>query len=237
MNIIPAIDILNGKCVRLSKGDYNSQAVYNEDPLEVALAMEAGGMKYVHVVDLDGACSGHIVNHKILQLIAAKTSLRVDFGGGIKTDEDIRIAFDCGARQITAGSIAVDHPEIVAGWLEQYSPERIILGADCKNRIIATHGWLQQSGLDVVTFIMDYAAKGITKVICTDINKDGMLEGPSIELYGEIINKVNIGLIASGGIASLQDLERLKVAGCAGAIVGKAIYENRISLKELSSLC
>jgi phosphoribosylformimino-5-aminoimidazole carboxamide ribotide isomerase len=237
MKIIAAIDILNGKCVRLSKGDYDSQTIYNEDPLEVALAMEAGGIQYLHVVDLDGARSAHIVNHKILERIATKTNMHIDFGGGIKSDEDVQTAFECGAKQITLGSIAVDQPELVVRWLDQYGPERMILGADCKHRRIATHGWLQATGPDVIAFIESYSAKGMTDVICTDIEMDGMLNGPSITLYEEILAASNIRLIASGGISSLDDLKRLKEIGCSGAIIGKAIYEGRISFEELSTLC
>jgi phosphoribosylformimino-5-aminoimidazole carboxamide ribotide isomerase len=237
MRIIPAIDILNGKCVRLSKGDYNHQTVYNEDPVEVALVMEAHGIQFLHVVDLDGARSRHIVNHKVLQAIATRTNLKIDFGGGIKSDGDAAIAFDCGAEQITAGSIAVTDPEILLGWLDHYGADKIILGADCQDRMIATHGWSEHSALDVSIFIADYSGKGIEHVICTDIAKDGMLEGPSQQLYKDILSLVKINLIASGGITSLLDLQQLKETGCSGAIIGKAIYENRISLKELSTLC
>lgn len=237
MRIIPAIDILNGKCVRLSKGDYNHQTIYNEDPVEVALTMEAHGIQFLHVVDLDGARSRHIVNHKILQAIATRTNLKADFGGGIKSDADAAIAFDCGAEQITAGSIAVTDPETVLRWLDQFGADKIILGADCRDRMVATHGWLEHSVLDVSTFIADYSGKGIEHVICTDIVKDGMLEGPSFQLYEDILNSVKVNLVASGGITSLQDLQQLKETGCSGAIIGKAIYENRISLKELSMLC
>lgn len=237
MKIIPAIDILNGKCVRLSKGDYNQMTIYSEDPVEVALAMEAHGFQFLHVVDLDGARSRHIVNHKILQAITTRTNLKTDFGGGIKGDEDAAIAFDCGAEQITAGSIAVADPEAVLRWLGRYGPDKIILGADCQDRMVATHGWLEHSVLDVSAFIESYARNGIENVICTDIAKDGMLGGPSLQLYKDILGLVKINLIASGGISSLQDLQQLKEAGCSGAIIGKAIYENRISLKELSTLC
>ena len=237
MKIIPAIDILNGKCVRLRKGDYGSQTIYNEDPLEVALAMEGAGLEYLHVVDLDGARSRHIVNHQILERIATKTGLHIDFGGGIKSDEDVRKAFGCGAQQITLGSIAVDQPDLVVGWLEAYGKDRLILGADCRDRTVATHGWQQTSGLDVLSFIESYTAKGMTHVICTDIEMDGMLQGPSIPLYQEILAAPGVCLIASGGISSLDDLSRLKAIGCSGAIIGKAIYEDRLSLKELSELC
>jgi phosphoribosylformimino-5-aminoimidazole carboxamide ribotide isomerase len=237
MKIIPAIDILDGKCVRLTKGDYSTQKIYNENPLEVALELEANGIKYLHVVDLDGAKSKHIVNSKVLQELATRTQLDIDFGGGIKSEADVKLAFDCGARQITLGSIAVDQPDTVLQWLDQYGAGKIILGADCKDRLVATHGWLEHSSVDVISFISQYASKGFTQVICTDVAKDGMLEGASVALYEDILSATNIQLIASGGVSSMQDIEQLKAIGCAGVIVGKAIYENRISLKELATLC
>ena len=234
MRIIPAIDIIEGKCVRLTKGDYNTKKIYNENPLEVAKEFEANGIQYLHLVDLDGAKSKHIVNHKILESIASETKLKVDFGGGLKSDDDLRIAFECGANQITGGSIAANNPDIFLKWLTKYGSEKIILGADCKNRKIATNGWLESSELDVVDFIKDYESKGIDYVICTDIAKDGMLQGTSNELYREIISKSEVKLIASGGVASIKDLELVKEIGCEGAILGKAIYEGNITLKELS---
>ncbi|WP_405575522.1 1-(5-phosphoribosyl)-5-[(5-phosphoribosylamino)methylideneamino]imidazole-4-carboxamide isomerase [Winogradskyella sp. Asnod2-B02-A] len=237
MRIIPAIDIIDGKCVRLTKGDYNTKKVYNENPLEVAKEFEANGIQYLHLVDLDGAKSKHIVNHKILEQIATKTNLNVDFGGGLKSNDDLRIAFECGANQITGGSIAANNPDIFLAWLETYGSEKIILGADCKDRKIATNGWLEASELDVVDFIKDYESKGIQYVICTDIAKDGMLQGTSNELYAEIISKSKVNLIASGGVSSLRDLELVKEIGCEGVILGKAIYEGNISLKELQKLC
>lgn len=233
MRIIPAIDIINGKCVRLTKGDYNTQKIYNNDPLEVAREFEANGIQYLHVVDLDGARTNHIVNHKVLHDITSKTTLKVDFGGGIKSDEDIRIAFENGAAQITGGSIAVQQPDIFRKWFGTYGPERIILGADSNNRKIATHGWMQQSELDVIDFISGYAKEGIVYVICTDIQKDGMMQGTSNELYSEIISKTGVKLIASGGVSSMDDLITLKQLGCDGAIIGKAFYEGRITLDEL----
>lgn len=236
MRIIPAIDIIGGKCVRLTKGDYNTQKIYNDDPVEVAKEFEANGIQYLHVVDLDGARSKHIINHKVLYDIASKTSLTIDFGGGIKSDEDVRIAFENGAAQITGGSIAVQQPSIFQRWLETYGAEKIILGADSNNRKIATLGWMQQSELDVVDFISDYAEKGIVYVICTDIQKDGMLQGTSNELYREIIEKTGIKLIASGGVSSIDDLITLQQLGCNGAIVGKAFYEGKIMLQELNAL-
>lgn len=233
MRIIPAIDIIDGKCVRLTKGDYSTQKIYNDDPLEVAKEFEANGIQYLHVVDLDGARSKHIVNHKVLYDIASKTSLKIDFGGGIKSDEDVRIAFQNGAAQITGGSIAVQQPDTFQQWFDRYGLEKIILGADSNNRKIATHGWIQQSELDVVDFISDYAKKGIVYVICTDIQKDGMLQGTSNELYREIIEKTGVKLIASGGVSSIDDLITLKQLGCNGVIIGKAFYEGKISLSEL----
>ena len=237
MRIIPAIDIIGGKCVRLTKGDYNTQKIYNNDPLDMAKQLEDHGIQYLHLVDLDGAKSKHIINYKILEKIATKTKLKVDFGGGIKSDEDIFIAFDNGAVQVTVGSIAAQQPDLFLKWLSTYGQEKIILGADCKDRKISTNGWLETSEVDVLDFIKDYEEKGINHVICTDIAKDGMLEGPSIDLYKDIISQTNTALIASGGVSSLKDLEKLLEIGCEGAIIGKAIYEGNISLQELSKLC
>ena len=237
MRIIPAIDIIGGKCVRLSKGDYSTKKIYNENPLEVAKQFEANGIQFLHVVDLDGAKSNHIVNFRVLNEIATKTNLKVDFGGGLKSNEDIKIAFENGASQITGGSIAVKNSDLFLKWLDIYGPEKIILGADFNNRKIATHGWLETSTLDVVDFILDYENKGVQYVICTDISKDGMLEGTSNELYVEIMDKSKVRLIASGGVASIEDVVKLIEIGCEGAIIGKAIYEQKITLKELRKLC
>lgn len=237
MRIIPAIDIIDGKCVRLTKGDYNTQKIYNEDPLEVALEFQDHGIKYVHVVDLDGAKSKQIVNYKTLEKLASKTTLQIDFGGGIKTNKDLRIALESGATQITGGSIAVTNPTLFESWLQQHGSNKIILGADCKNRKVATHGWLKTSTLDVIEFLKEFERKGVTYSICTDISKDGMLQGPSFELYKEIIKETSLHLIASGGITTLSDVEELHEMGCEGAIIGKAIYEGTITLKELSKLC
>jgi phosphoribosylformimino-5-aminoimidazole carboxamide ribotide isomerase len=237
MRIIPAIDIIDGKCVRLTKGDYSTKIIYNESPLEVAKEFEANGIQYLHVVDLDGAKSNNIVNHKILESIATKTNLQIDFGGGIKTNEAVQLAFDCGAKQITGGSIAVSNPEIFSGWISKYGADKIILGADCNNRKIATNGWLKESGIDVIDFIDSYQKKGIRNVICTDISKDGMLQGASNELYREIMKATGISLIASGGVSCMNDLYQLKEIGCEGVILGKAIYEGNITLKELQKLC
>ena len=237
MRIIPAIDIINGKAVRLTKGDYSTEKIYNENPLEVAKEFEANGIKYLHLVDLDGAKAQHIVNNKVLYDIATNTNLIIDFGGGLKSNEDVKIAFENGAKQITGGSIAAKNPSLFLEWLKIYGSEKIILGADCLNRKIATHGWQQSSELDVIDFINGYKEKGIEHVICTDISKDGMLEGTSNDLYKEIISKTKVQLIASGGVSSMNDLHLLKELGCEGAIIGKAIYENNISLKDLSTLC
>ncbi|MGB0199467.1 MAG: 1-(5-phosphoribosyl)-5-[(5-phosphoribosylamino)methylideneamino]imidazole-4-carboxamide isomerase [Flavobacteriaceae bacterium] len=236
MRIIPAIDIIDGKCVRLSKGDYSTQKVYNEDPLEVAKTFEAHGIKYLHLVDLDGAKSQHIVNYKVLEQIASHTQLQIDFGGGIKSDEDVRIAFESGAQQLTGGSVAAKSPALFEKWLSAYGSEKIILGADAKDRFIATHGWEQTSDLDVVAFVKDYIAKGVCYVICTDVSKDGMLAGPSFDLYKELLSEVpDIKLIASGGISTFDELPQLAAMGCEGVIIGKAIYEKRISLKTLEN--
>jgi phosphoribosylformimino-5-aminoimidazole carboxamide ribotide isomerase len=237
MRLIPAIDLIDGKCVRLSEGDYATKKVYSENPLEMAKKFEASGIEFLHLVDLDGAKQGRIINSKILESIASQTNLHVDFGGGLRTDEDVRIAFESGAAQITGGSIAVNQPEIFESWLNQYGKNAIILGADCKNRKIATNGWLATSETDVLSFIASYQQKGISNVICTDVSKDGMLAGPSIELYEEILTNTNIALIASGGVSSMSDLVKLKAIGCEGAIIGKALYENKLTLKELETLC
>ena len=240
MRIIPAIDIINGQCVRLTKGDYNTKKVYNTNPLEVAKQFEASGIEYLHLVDLDGAKAKHIVNYKVLEQIASKTRLKIDFGGGLKSNEDLNIAFNNGARQITGGSIAVSDRETFEGWLSKYGPQKIILGADSNDGKIAINGWQDNSKEEVVSFIKDYQRKHIQYVICTDISKDGMLEGPSIEFYKTIINTCSsksgaqsIKLIASGGVSDIKDLQDLKAIGCEGVIIGKAIYENRISLKQL----
>jgi len=235
MRIIPAIDIIDGKCVRLSKGDYSTQKTYNENPLEVAKAFEDHGIEYLHLVDLDGAKSKHIVNHKVLETIATKTNLKIDFGGGLKTDEDLRIAFESGAEQVTGGSIAVKQPEVFSQWISSYGAEKIILGADVKGEYIATDGWLETSDQSLFDFLAHYQAKGIQYTICTDISKDGMLQGPSFDLYQKIIAETQVKLIASGGISQFDELPRLAKMGCEGTIIGKAIYENRISLKQLEN--
>ena len=240
MRIIPAIDIIDGKCVRLTKGDYDTKKVYNENPLEVAKMFEDTGIEYLHLVDLDGAKAQHIVNYRVLEQISSKTNLKIDFGGGLKTNEDLHIAFNSGARQITGGSIAVKDPEIFEGWISKYGATKIILGADSDNGKVAISGWMEQSKEDVIPFIKNYQKKSIQYVICTDISKDGMLEGPSVELYKQIIEECSnsssgqsIKLIASGGISCIDELPILKDIGCEGVIIGKAIYEDRISLKQL----
>lgn len=234
MRIIPAIDIIDGKCVRLSKGDYATKKIYNEHPLEVAKAFEGVGIEYLHLVDLDGAKSQHIVNYKVLEDIASKTSLQIDFGGGLKTDKDLHIAFESGAKQITGGSIAVKDPDIFKGWLKTYGADRIILGADAQDEKVAISGWMEDSQEALIPFIAAYKKEGVSYVICTDISKDGMLEGPSFDLYKRILEEVpGVNLIASGGISHFDELPKLAEMGCEGTIIGKAIYEQRISLEQL----
>lgn len=235
MRIIPAIDIIEGKCVRLSKGDYNTKKIYNETPLEVAKAFEDHGIEYLHLVDLDGAKSKHIVNHKVLERLATQTSLKIDFGGGLKSAADLKIAFECGASQITGGSIAVKSPETFTSWVQSYGAGKIILGADVKGIHIATDGWLETSDKTLFDFVEYYKTQGISFVICTDISKDGMLEGPAFELYQKLLEQVKVKLIASGGISKFEELPQLQELGCEGVIIGKAIYENRISLKQLEA--
>ena len=233
MKLIPAIDIIDGKCVRLSKGDYDTKKIYHENPLEIAKEYEAHGIHYLHLVDLDGAKAKAIKNLKTLEMLASQTNLIIDFGGGIKTRESLESAFNAGANQVTIGSVAVENPKLCVELISEFGAEKLILGADCLNRKIKTSGWLTDSDLDVLDFIKSYQLKGLKEVICTDISKDGMLEGPSFELYQEILKKSEIALIASGGISSMQDLEDLRQLGCSGAIIGKAIYEGKISLQEL----
>lgn len=236
MRIIPAIDIIGGKCVRLSKGDYNTKKIYNENPLEVAKMFQDHGIQHLHLVDLDGAKASHIVNHKVLETIASKTNLHIDFGGGLKSDEDLKIAFESGANQITGGSIAVKNPEIFKSWLQKFGVDKIILGADANNEKVAVGGWLEESDKELIPFIQKYVNEGVSYVICTDISKDGMLQGPSFKLYERILKETeNIKLIASGGISTFDELPRLAEMGCEGTIVGKAIYEHKISMKQLEN--
>ncbi len=234
IEIIPAIDIIDGKCVRLSQGDYDRKTVYNDDPLEVAKMFEEAGIRRLHLVDLDGAKAHHIVNHKVLERIASQTSLTIDFGGGLKSDQDLEIAFNAGAAMVTGGSIAVKSPDIFLSWIEKFGAERIILGADARNGMIAVSGWQESTELPIYDFIGNYVGKGISKVLSTDIARDGMLSGPSTELYQKILEQFpGLELIASGGIASMQDIKDLDRMGVPGVITGKAIYENRITLKEI----
>ncbi len=234
IEIIPAIDIIEGKCVRLSQGDYNKKTVYNEDPVEVAKMFQAAGIKRLHLVDLDGAKARHIVNYKVLEKIAAKTNLIIDFGGGLKSDKDLEIAFESGAAMVTGGSIAVKEKDTFLSWLKKYGREKIILGADAKNGNIAVSGWQEATELSVVEFIDDFSKQGIKKVISTDISRDGMLSGPSFELYAEILEKFpEVEIIASGGISSMDDIFKLADMGVPGVITGKAIYEGKIDLKEI----
>ncbi len=237
MRIIIALDIIDGKCVRLTKGDFSTKKIYNENPLEVARRVEESGIKYLHLVDLDGALKKRVVNYKILEKISAGTSLRIDFGGGIRSDDDLYIVFNSGARQVTCGSIAVTSQPLVLEWLSKWGREKIMLGADSVNRKIATEGWAESSDSDVIKFITDYRSRGIKYAICTDIDKDGMLKGPSVGLYKEILGIPGLNLIASGGITSIKEIEELSLIGCEGAIIGKALYEGILDLKDLSRLC
>lgn len=236
IDIIPAIDIIDGKCVRLSQGDYNSKKIYNENPVEVAKEFEAHGVRRLHVVDLDGAASHHIINYRALDQLASRTSLIIDFGGGIKSDEDLVIAFDNGAQMVTLGSIAVKNPELTIKWMDMYGQEKIILGADVKDRKIAINGWKEESGIELDDFLQKYTEKGITKVLCTDISKDGMMEGPSIDLYKNIMKvHPDMYLIASGGVSSIDDIYKLEEANIPAVVFGKAIYEGKIKLSDLYS--
>lgn len=234
IEIIPAIDIIGGKCVRLSQGDYERKTVYNEDPLEVARMFEDAGLRRLHLVDLDGARAKRIINHKVLETIASRTQLVIDFGGGLKSDEDLRIAFNSGAAMVTGGSIAVRDREAFLSWIESYGPEKIILGADVRDGKISIAGWQEESSIELIPFIESYTKEGIRKVISTDISKDGMLQGPSFGLYNEVLKTFpDLYLIASGGIASMEDIYQLADAGVPGVITGKAIYEGKISLQEI----
>lgn len=234
MEIIPAIDIIEGKCVRLTEGDYAQKKVYNENPLEVALRFEDAGLTRLHLVDLDGAKAGAVKNWKVLEQLAGKTRLQIDFGGGLKKEEDVRIVFNSGAQWATVGSLAVKGEDIFTGWLSQFGAHKFLLGADVKNEKIAIGGWLETTDIWVYDLIEKYTQKGITQLFCTDVSKDGRLEGPAIDLYKNIVSKFpSLYFIASGGVSSLTDLEALQKAGCRAAIVGKAIYENRITLDDL----
>ncbi|MBW0179249.1 1-(5-phosphoribosyl)-5-[(5-phosphoribosylamino)methylideneamino]imidazole-4-carboxamide isomerase [Sediminibacterium sp.] len=235
MVIIPAIDIIDGKCVRLTEGDYSQKTVYNENPLEVALQFEDAGLKRLHLVDLDGAKAGAVKNWKVLEQLTSKTSLILDFGGGIKKEEDLTVVFNSGAAYATIGSLAVKQENVFIEWMQKYGADKFLLGADVKDEKIAVSGWLETTDVWIYDFIEKYIGLGIQQLFCTDVSKDGKLEGPSVVLYKQILEKFpSLHFIASGGVSSMSDLEVLREAGCSGAIVGKAIYENRISLKELS---
>lgn len=235
MRIIAAIDIIDGKCVRLTKGDFSSKKIYNESPLDVAKELQDNGIKYLHLVDLDGAKNKKVSNLCILEEISETTNLQVDFGGGIRVTEDVRTVLNSGASQVTAGSIAATNPKLFLSWLNEFGAEKIILGADSLGRQISSCAWTETTGNDVVAFIKNYCRLGVKYAVCTDIDRDGMLNGPSVELYKEILEAAEVKLIASGGISSMHDLDELRDAGCDGAIIGKAIYEGKITLKELGS--
>jgi len=237
MRIIVALDVMGGKCVRLTQGNFNTKKVYNEDPLEVAKQIEESGIRYLHLVDLDGAKNKKIENLKVLEKIAQKTNLKIDFGGGLRTYEDLITILNAGAKQVTAGSVAVDDPHLFLEWLSKLGQEKLILGADFIDRKVATAGWLENSDKDILDFISGYRSRGVKYVICTDIKKDGMLQGPSVILYKEILESVKINLIASGGISSMKDIEALRECGCDGAIIGKAVYEGKLTLAKLGNLC
>ena len=235
IEIIPAIDIIDGKCVRLSQGDYNQKTIYNSDPLEVAKMFEDAGLKRLHLVDLDGAKAHHIVNQKVLNMIATCTNLIIDFGGGLKTDEDLKIAFHSGASMVTGGSIAVKSSDIFLQWIQKYGADKIILGADAKDEMIAVAGWQEQTGTDIFSFINAWHRQGITKIISTDISRDGMLQGAATDLYTKILVSVpGTYLIASGGVSSMADILELQDAGIPAVITGKAIYEGRITMAEIT---
>jgi phosphoribosylformimino-5-aminoimidazole carboxamide ribotide isomerase len=238
MQIIPAIDIIDGKCVRLTQGDYGQKTIYNENPLEVAKQFEDAGLQRLHLVDLDGAKAGAVKNWKVLETIAGNTSMVIDFGGGIKKEEDLQIIFESGAALATIGSLAVKNESLFVQWLQQYGADKFLLGADVKDEKIAVGGWLETTEIGIYDFISKYQSHGITQLFCTDVSKDGKLEGPSTLLYKNIIEQFpSLHFIASGGVSSLDDLHALQEIGCSGAIVGKAIYENRISLNDLKKIC
>lgn len=235
IEIIPAIDIIDGKCVRLSQGDYERKTVYSEDPLEMAKEFEAYGIRRLHVVDLDGAESKHVVNYRVLERIASRTSLRIDFGGGVKSDEDLVIAFENGAEMVTVGSVAVQNPDLFLKWLDRFGNDKLILGADVKNNLVAINGWKEESQQELIPFLENYIEKGINKVLCTDISRDGMLQGPATDLYKQVMEAFpNIQLIASGGVSSIADIDALDKAGIPAVVFGKAFYEGKITMKGLN---
>lgn len=237
MRIIIAMDIIGGKCVRLTRGDFSTRKIYNEDPIEMARQIEDSGLTYLHLVDLDGARNKKIENIRILEKIAGNTNLKIDFGGGVRSLYDLKSIINAGAQQITAGSIAVSDPHLFLEWLTDLGPDKIILGADCIKGKVSTSGWMEKSEIDIISFISDYKTKGVKYTICTDIDKDGMLQGPATSLYKDILSEVAIYLIASGGISSVKDIEDLKETGCEGAIIGKAVYEGKLTLNELGRQC
>jgi len=237
MTIIPAIDIINGKCVRLTKGDYAQQVIYNDNPVEVAKQFEAAGIERLHIVDLDGAKAGKIINIKVLEQIAAETGLVIDFGGGVKTITDVSNIFSAGAAMVTIGSLAVKHPEILEEWLMEFGTQQFLVGADVLDGKIKISGWLEDGGINVFEFIGKMIGLGVTNIFCTDISKDGVMEGPSIGLYQQIMEEhPEVNLIASGGVSNINDVLRLKEIGCQGAIIGKAIYEGKVTLEELMKI-
>ncbi|MEX2233606.1 MAG: 1-(5-phosphoribosyl)-5-[(5-phosphoribosylamino)methylideneamino]imidazole-4-carboxamide isomerase [Cyclobacteriaceae bacterium] len=237
MRIIPAIDIIDGKCVRLTQGDYAQKKIYNENPLEVARTFEDAGLKYLHLVDLDGAKAGRVTNWSLIESIASRTNLKVDFGGGIKTEEEIKRLFQSGVKQVNLGSIAVKDPDRVRGWIEIYGADKIILSADVKDEKISVGGWLENSTISIIDFIGDYLKKGITYITCTDISTDGMLQGPNVALYSKLLkNYPEIKLIASGGVSGMKDLHDLRKIEVDGVIVGKAIYEGKVELEALAEI-
>jgi phosphoribosylformimino-5-aminoimidazole carboxamide ribotide isomerase len=234
MRIIPAIDIIDGKCVRLSQGDYGQKKIYNDNPLQVAKTFEDAGIRFLHLVDLDGAKAGRVTNWNVIDELTSKTTLEIDFGGGIKTDAEIEKLFDSGISQVNLGSIAVKNPALVEEWIWRFGGSKIILSADVKNEMIAIGGWMEDSAIPVATSISDYAKKGINYVTCTDISTDGMLSGPNLNLYEKLLHSFpGLKLIASGGVSGLRDLEALRNIGVDGVIIGKAIYEGKITLKQL----
>lgn len=234
IQIIPAIDILEGKCVRLEQGNYRMKKVYDSDPLEVAQIFQDNGITRLHMVDLDGARSKHVVNWGVLERLSARTSLRIDFGGGIKTDADLHIVFESGASMATIGSIAIRDKELFNSWMFAYGPEKIILGADVKDQMIAISGWQEITDIGIIPFLKEYSEHGVKEVLCTDVSKDGMLQGVSLDLYKMIREKFpSIRLLASGGITSVSDIDKLDEMGVYGAVIGKAYYEGRILLRDL----
>ncbi len=237
MRIIAAMDIIDGGCVRLSQGDYSRKTAYGRKPLDMARELEDNGIRYLHLVDLDGAREGRIINQRVLEDITGKTGLQTDFSGGIRSDEDLMTAFSCGASQVTCGSIAVTDPSLFLRWLAEYGAGKIILGADFRKRMVATGGWTSESGIDIADFLRKYRSEGVVYALCTDIEKDGMLNGPSTGIYKEITGIGGLSVIASGGVSTADDIEAVREAGCEGVIIGKAIYEDRISIKKLARLC